>query len=122
MASILLVSHEPAALLLCAKALEAIGFRCITAGNGLEALAQFKQQRFDGIITELRMPVMGGLTLVSNIRASRPGFPAVIITASTRWHEPDEVDALRALHDVVLLEQPITMYRLQSAIRQLIQP
>ncbi|WP_019913914.1 response regulator [Paenibacillus sp. HW567] len=52
------------------------------AGNGEEALALYRQERRDIIITDIRMPVMDGITLLERLSAEAgPGGegPAVVI-------------------------------------------
>ncbi|OKP87226.1 response regulator [Paenibacillus sp. P32E] len=52
------------------------------AGNGAEALALYQQERRDIIITDIRMPVMDGITLLERLSAeAEPGRegPAVVI-------------------------------------------
>ncbi|MBW4084926.1 response regulator [Paenibacillus sp. S150] len=52
------------------------------AGNGAEALALYRQERRDIIITDIRMPVMDGITLLERLAAeAEPGSegPAVVI-------------------------------------------
>lgn len=51
------------------------------AGNGAEALEQYKQERQDVIITDIRMPIMDGITLLARLsaEAGAGGAPAVII-------------------------------------------
>lgn len=51
------------------------------AGNGAEALEQYKRERQDVIITDIRMPIMDGITLLARLsaEAGAGGAPAVII-------------------------------------------
>lgn len=53
----------------------------LTACNGQEGLALFRQRRPDIIITDIQMPVMDGLTMVEAIRQSDPRIPVIVITA-----------------------------------------
>jgi two-component system, response regulator PdtaR len=52
----------------------------VTAG-GAEALEQVRLRRFDAMLTDMRMPVMGGAELVHNVRKLDPGLPAMVATA-----------------------------------------
>lgn len=51
------------------------------ANNGSEALAQMKQAQPDLVITDMIMPEMDGLELVTAARLFHPGVPVVLITA-----------------------------------------
>jgi CheY-like chemotaxis protein/anti-sigma regulatory factor (Ser/Thr protein kinase) len=68
------------------------GFQVDMAGNGLEALAALEQQLPSIVLTDLMMPEMDGLELVTQIRRLHPGLPVVLLTA----HGSEEV-AVRAL-------------------------
>lgn len=52
-----------------------------TAGNGAEALELFRGEQFDIIITDIRMPVMDGITLLERLSAEAGSGegPAVVI-------------------------------------------
>ena len=67
---VLLVDDEPAALDLCKRLLERLGFRDITpAGDGTGALSMLKERKFGVVISDWNMPKMSGLELVRRIRA-----------------------------------------------------
>jgi CheY-like chemotaxis protein len=51
------------------------------AANGVEALARMKESAPDLILTDLNMPVMDGLELVTSMRDHHPGVPVILITA-----------------------------------------
>jgi len=57
------------------------GAACEMAGSGAEAIAQVKRTRFDAVVTDMRMPEMGGAATVHEIRRIDPGLPAVVLTA-----------------------------------------
>jgi CheY-like chemotaxis protein len=51
------------------------------AANGVEALAQIRENLPDLVITDLQMPQMDGLELVTSIRRDHPSVPVVLVTA-----------------------------------------
>ncbi|MGP0065663.1 MAG: response regulator [Isosphaeraceae bacterium] len=51
------------------------------AGNGVEAVALYKQLRPDLVTMDLVMPEMGGLDALRLIRASDPDAKVVVVTA-----------------------------------------
>jgi len=63
--------------------LEAYGFTVATAGNGLEALKKLSMERFDGIFLDVKMPEMGGIEALEEIRKKDKKFPIIIITSSS---------------------------------------
>jgi two-component system, response regulator PdtaR len=58
-----------------------LGAEVTLADNGPEALALVRQHRFDAMLTDMRMPVMGGAELVHRVRQLDPGLPAIVATA-----------------------------------------
>ena len=71
--TILLVEDEPAVRQLFSLALTRAGYRVYEARNGQEALKVFEQHGdgVDLLLTDMRMPYMGGAELVRQLRARR---------------------------------------------------
>ncbi len=57
------------------------GAEVAIAQSGAEALEQVRRIRFDAMLTDMRMPVMGGAELVHRVRKLDPGLPAIVATA-----------------------------------------
>ena len=57
------------------------GYRCHTSANGEKALKMVQEQNYDLIITDLKMPRMGGLDLLKEVKNIAPGTSVMIITA-----------------------------------------
>ena len=56
------------------------GYVVTTAQNAHEALKQIREQSFDVVFTDIKMPGMDGLELAERVKASLPWVPVVIIT------------------------------------------
>lgn len=71
--SILLVDDEPAIRSLMGMALADAGYRVLEARNGNEALRVFDEQGQDIalVITDMRMPYVGGVELIAELQARR---------------------------------------------------
>lgn len=71
--SILLVEDEPAVRQLFALALTRAGYHVLEARNGQEALKIFDQHgdAIDLLLTDMRMPYMGGAELAHQLRGRR---------------------------------------------------
>ena len=71
--TILLVEDEPAVRQLFAAALARAGYKVYEARNGQEALKMFDQHgdAIDLLLTDMRMPFMGGAELARQLRARR---------------------------------------------------
>lgn len=66
---ILLVEDNPVNQTVAVKMLEKVGHTVMVAGNGQEAIELFDRERFDLILMDVQMPVMGGLEATQAIRA-----------------------------------------------------
>lgn len=65
---ILLVEDNPVNQTVAVKMLEKVGHTMTVASNGQEALDYFDKERFDLILMDVQMPVMGGLEATQAIR------------------------------------------------------
>ncbi len=57
------------------------GLKVYTAENGYQAAAILKDVAVDLIITDLRMPVMGGLELTLHVNEILPSVPVIVLSA-----------------------------------------
>ena len=63
------------------KELQLEGYEVAVAERGDTGLAQAKEQPFDVVITDLKMPGLSGLELVEQLHASKPKLPIILMTA-----------------------------------------
>jgi len=66
---VLLVEDNPVNQELAKRLLEKHGYRVTLANNGSEAVDQFEKKRFDLILMDMQMPVMGGIEATEAIRS-----------------------------------------------------
>ena len=57
------------------------GYQVDSAENGLQGLEKIREKDYDVVLTDLIMPVMGGMDVLKEIKRSRPKTNVVIITA-----------------------------------------
>jgi two-component system response regulator AtoC len=86
-----------------------------TAENGEQAAAIIKTIPVDLLITDLRMPVMGGLELVLRVAENRPDIPVIVMSAS---ENPRAVQELGTT--VRYFEKPVNVEHLLGAIQRLL--
>ena len=61
--------------------LEEEGHTVLTASTAEEGLGVLESEDIDLVLTDIRMPGMGGMELLRNIREERPAIPVILITA-----------------------------------------
>jgi putative nucleotidyltransferase with HDIG domain len=76
----LIVDDELPALKLLCLMFSGPAFHCTIANNGEEALLVLKLQQFDAIISDLRMPGIGGMELLVEARRLHPHVAFVVTT------------------------------------------
>src|SRR5439155_18078254 len=80
---VLVVDDEEDIVEVIQDRLEAYGFTVTTAGTGLEALKKLSSEKFDGIFLDVKMPEMGGIEALEEIRKRDKKIPIIIITSSS---------------------------------------
>ncbi|HHT9138789.1 MAG TPA: response regulator [Candidatus Wunengus sp. YC60] len=78
---ILLVDDEETLRWALHEALSEEGFDIENTNDSVEALAFTRKTKYDLVISDLKMPIMGGLQLISEIKKQNPDTKAIIITA-----------------------------------------
>ncbi|MDX9670773.1 MULTISPECIES: sigma-54-dependent transcriptional regulator [unclassified Pseudomonas] len=79
--NILVVDDEPKLCDLLASALGQNGISVFTAGNGLHALKVLESEDIDLLISDWRMPGMGGPQLLAEVKTRYPQMPVIVMTA-----------------------------------------
>jgi len=77
---VLIVDDEAGICLLLKELLNDAGYQCQTASSGEQALEILRQQEFDALISDLRMPGISGLAL---LEAARAQYPKMILLLAT---------------------------------------
>ena len=91
---ILVVDDDLNILAVLEARLSSIDYRVLTASGGEEALELLKNKPVDLMITDVKMPGMGGMDLFSAAQAIHPGLPVMFLTAYGTI--PDAVKAMKA--------------------------
>ena len=89
--TILLVEDEPAVRQLFAQALARAGYRVFEARNGQEAIKVFDQHgdAIDLLLTDMRMPYMGGAELAQHLRSRRLTLKLICISGYPGTVDPE---------------------------------
>ena len=81
--SILLVDDEPRMLSSLHELLKPFNFKLATAGSGEDAIKLLRQEKFDLVLLDMRLPDMSGLDIMSVINADTPETDVVVISGNT---------------------------------------
>lgn len=111
--SILLVEDDELQRALMARTLDILGCRVESAVNGEQALRRIDREAFDMVITDNRMPILGGLELVRELRARRFAGRIVVVSGALG---PDEETAYRALGVDGIAIKPVSVSDLGTLI------
>jgi len=114
--TILVVDDEPILRETLAEALDADGFRVITAADGREALARFREHHPDLVVLDLMLPELSGIEVCRIIR-QESGVPIVMLTAKSS--ELDKVVGLELGADDYVTK-PFSLRELSARIRALL--
>lgn len=85
-----------------AEILTDAGAEVFTASDAGTALAQMRRTRFDGVVTDMRMPGVSGAELMRQLRAIDPGVPVVLLSA---WAQDAQVEAARHMGLLAVLSK-----------------
>jgi len=83
---VLVVEDEEALRAMIRRLLEREGYTVMEADNGAHALRLLEEatgQAVDLVLTDVRMPLMGGRELASALARSQPGLPVVLMSGFT---------------------------------------
>ena len=92
------------------------GYRVLTARHGRDALLLWRGHatEIELLVTDLRMPEMGGQALVEALRAERPDLPVVVMSGYASGRREGERELL---HREVFLAKPFTTESLLVRVR-----
>jgi Response regulator containing CheY-like receiver, AAA-type ATPase, and DNA-binding domains len=97
---ILIVEDEPKVGFFLKESLESLGrgYAVSQVETGEAALAEMARQPFELVVTDLRMPGMSGLDLLSHVREVAPDTRTILITAYGNDEVESESKRLNASH------------------------
>lgn len=101
-------------------ALEDGGLEVTEAGNGFEALRLLPRERYDLVVTDINMPDIHGLELISFMRKSDVHRATPVIIVSTEGAQRDRERGI-ALGANAYLTKPFDPEALRSTARRLLE-
>ncbi len=118
---ILVVDDSPTMRQLLVFALKRLrGVVISEASNGVEGLKKLTSDKYDLIFTDINMPVMDGLKLVSLVRkdTNQKSIPIVVITTEGAEEDRNRAFALGATEYIT---KPVQSTQVLSAARRLLE-
>jgi len=118
--SILIVEDSPTTKALIKAIVEEMGdFNTVEAGSGFEALKILPTQEFDLVITDINMPDINGLELISFMKNNPRYNNLPVIIVSTERSEED-IKRGMSLGAMAYITKPFKAYELQEVIKKAI--
>jgi len=90
---ILVIDDEKVIRLTLRLFLEDFGYKVVEADNGLTGIQAFEKESIDLVLCDLRMPIMGGLEVISYFSEKYPHIPIIVVSGTGVIK--DAVEALR---------------------------
>jgi two-component system, NtrC family, response regulator GlrR len=114
-ASVIIADDDEDVLLLMAETMRNAGFHVTTAPDGAALLARVAIDRFDAVVTDMRMPYADGLAVIDGVRRVDARIPVIVITG---YSDHDE-GTLRARGAAACLRKPLLHLRdLPAAVKR----
>ena len=115
--TVMVVDDQPGLRRLLARFLSRRGFKVEEAGNGLEALARILETPPHLVVTDLRMPVLGGAALVERLAAAEHTrqIPVVIYSSDRA-----SAELAPRLARAAFVRKPADSQKILAGIRQVL--
>ena len=113
---ILVIEDDPDVLAMLIKHLEYLDYTVITATDGMEGLKLLQSADYDLVITDIVMPYVSGVGVVTALKEKRPHIPVIAITG---YGKEPEAAAVEKKADLVL-SKPVKMSVLIKHVEDLL--
>jgi EAL domain-containing protein (putative c-di-GMP-specific phosphodiesterase class I) len=112
---VLIVDDDPRVAVALKRVLEARGFRIDVACDGQAAIELVMRKRYEAILTDIQMPQMTGVDLLTIVRAYDLDVPVLLMTGEPKLESAIEAVSLGALQYLV---KPIANDVLVAAVER----
>ena len=115
---VLLVDDDENILQTVAEVLRTLGYRVVERGNGAVALDYYREHRNEVsiVLTDMVMPVMGGVELVQSIRQFDSSVPVIMMTGYDFSSRGEEVERFEHF---ALLNKPVAIHELSQLMHKM---
>ena len=102
-----------------AEILESLGHRVDVAKSAEQALELVAAKRYDGVITDFKLPGLNGAELVDTLRKLRVPVPVILVSAAI---DPSASERASRRGVVEILEKPLDLPRFFGLVGDLVSP
>jgi two-component system response regulator (stage 0 sporulation protein F) len=111
---VIIVEDQKATAWALAESLTEDGYETLTAGSSEEAL-ELGLERCDVLITDLRLPGMNGIELMSRIKKTRRALPSILITA---YSSPDVLASAKKAGAIRCFSKPFNVEDIKECLKK----
>ena len=115
---VLIVDDDSAHAETLADALETEGYACSVVGSGREGVSALGAERFDAVLTDLKMPDVSGLDVLGESQARQPETAVLVITGHATWESAR--DAIQG-GAVDYLSKPVDLGELRAKLARAVE-
>ncbi len=101
------------------NSLKSILKEIVVADNGKDGLEKFENDKFDLVISDLAMPIMGGSEMIEKIRLIDKNIPIIVTTAYGSQNEEVENLTKIGMSDYVM--KPVDIMKLVQTIDKIME-
>src|SRR5258708_7713841 len=94
---VLVVDDDPNVASMLSDLVDTFGYRTVTASNAAQALRAVREFLPHVVLLDIRMPGIGGDTVLVRLRTSTPSLPVIMVTGNRDEDEAKRVRAAGAL-------------------------
>jgi two-component system response regulator (stage 0 sporulation protein F) len=116
MAHILLVEDDELVRDMLTQMLHRASHQVTPAANGEEAIEVLKKSKPDIMITDIIMPKMSGITLISEVKNKHPAMEIIAISGGGRLDPTGYLDLSESLGATTSFEKPVDKSALLMAV------
>lgn len=114
--TILVIEDDETILSMMVKHLKYEGYKVISAGNGLDGLKLLESKKYDLLVTDIVMPYVSGLGVVTVSKEKHPQIPVIAMTG----YGVEPMEAASEKKADLVLAKPVQMSVLKDHIVELL--
>jgi len=92
-------------------------YEVVTASSGEEATIKLKEKDYNLVITDISMPGMSGLELLTNIKQDYPGIDVIVMTA---YGSPEKREEAFSSGAKFYVEKPFEIKEMKQMVMELL--